>query len=156
MAIFIKFASIEGSSTDNNFKNQVEVSSLQWGAGVGLSSASGGDRSHTTPSVSEITVTKILDKSTEELFKSLLKAENIGKATISFVAASKGESVAYATIEIEDVIVSGYSMSSGGDRPSESLSLNFTKFDYMYTGRDAKQAGKPTHLIYSLVDNKVG
>jgi len=72
------------------------------------------------------------------------------------VAASKGESVAYATLEIEDVIVSGFSLSSGGDFPSESLSLNFTKFDWSFTGRDATQVGSATHLIYSLVENKVG
>ena len=47
-------------------------------------------------------------------------------------------------------------MSSGGDFPSESLSLNFTKFDWCFTGRDATNTGSPTHLIYSLAENKVG
>lgn len=156
MAIYLKIDSCKGSSTDANFKDQIELNSFQWGAGVGVSSARGGSRTTSEPSVSEITGTKTTDKSSELLFKALLKGEPVGKGTISFTAASKGESVAFATLEIEDIIISGFSMSSGGDFPSESLSLNFTKFDWSFTGRDATQTGSPTHLIYSLVENKVG
>ncbi len=156
MAIYLKIDSCKGSSTDANFKDQIELQSFQWGAGVGVSSARGGSRTTSEPSVSEITGTKTTDKSSELLFKALLKGEPVGKGLISFTAASKGESVAYATLEIEDIIISGFSMSTGGDFPSESLSLNFTKFDWSFTGRDATQTGSPTHLIYSLVENKVG
>ncbi len=156
MAIYLKNDICKGSSTDSKFPDQIECNSFQWGAGLGVSSARAGSRTTSEPSVSEITLTKTTDKSSELLFKNLLKGEPIGKATLSFTAASKGESVAYATLELEDVIVSGFSMSSGGDFPTESLSLNFTKFDWMFTGRDATQTGSPTHLIYSLVENKVG
>lgn len=155
MAIFIKFKDIKGSSTDAKFKDEVEAQSFQWGAGLAVSSAQGGDRTNGTASVSEIVITKQTDKSSEKLFKSLLKGEDVGQAVISFVASSKGESVAYATLTIEEVIISGFSMSSGGDHPTESVSLNFTKFDWSFTGRDAKQGGQPTHLIYSIVENKV-
>ncbi|MFC0206668.1 Hcp family type VI secretion system effector [Novosphingobium soli] len=157
MAIFLKIDSVKGSSTDSKFSEQIELQSFQWGAGLGVGSPRGGDRTTSEPSVSEITATKVLDKSSEGLFKALLKGDPIGKGTISFVAASKGESVAFATLELEDIIVSGYSMSSGGqDLPSESISLNFTKFDWSFTGRDKKQGGNPTHLIYDLTENKVG
>jgi type VI secretion system secreted protein Hcp len=156
VAIYLKIDSIKGSTTDTKFKEQIELGSFQWGAGIGVGSARGGDRTTSEPSVSEITATKQLDKASEGLFKALLKGEPVGKGTISFTAASKGESVAYAVLEIEEVIISGYSMSSGGDIPSESISLNFTKFDYSFTGRDEKHTGSPTHLIYSLAENKVG
>lgn len=156
MAIYLKIDSIKGSSTDTNFSEQIELGSFQWGAGLGVGSPRGGDRTTSEPSVSEITTTKTLDKASEGLFKALLKGDPVGKGTISFTAASKGESIAYATLELEDIIVSGYSMSSGGDFPSESISLNFTKFDWSFTGRDKTQGGSPTHLIYNLVENKVG
>ena len=156
MAIYIKFDKFKGSSTDDKFKEQVEVTSFSFGAGIGVGSPRGGDRTNSEPSVSEIVSTKQTDKSSEMLFKYLLLGENIGKALISFTAASKGESVAYATLELSDVIISGFSMSSGGDIPSESISLNFTKFDWSFTGRDATQAGSPTHLIYDLSANKIG
>lgn len=156
MAIYLKFDSIKGSTTDDKFPDQIELQSFQWGAGLGVGSPRGGDRTTSEPSVSEITATKTLDKASEGLFKALLTGDPVGKGVISFAAASKGESVAYATLEIEDVIISGFSLSSGGDFPSESFSLNFTKFDWSFTGRDAKHGGSPTHLIYDLATNKVG
>jgi type VI secretion system secreted protein Hcp len=156
VAIYLELDGIKGSSTDDKFKEMIELNSFQWGAGIGVSSPRGGDRTASEPSVSEITTTKVTDKSSELLFKQLLMGEVIKKGKISFTAASKGESVAYATLSLEEVIISGFSMSSGGDFPSESLSLNFTKFDWCFTGRDATNTGSPTHLIYSLAENKVG
>ncbi len=156
MAIFLKLDGIPGSSTDSKFPDQIEMESFQWGAGIGVGSARGGDRTTSEPSVSEITATKQLDKASEKLFKSLLNGDTITKGVISFVVASKGESVAYASLELSDVIISGYSQSSGGDFPSESFSLNFSKFDWMFMGRDGTQAGTATHLIYDLAANKVG
>lgn len=155
MAIYLKNDVFKGSSTTKNFENQIEITSFSWGAGVAVSNASGGDRTSSEPNVSEITITKQVDKSTENLMKSMLRGESAGKARISFVAASKGTSVAYITLDIEEVIVSSVSMSSGGDFPVESVSLNFTQFDWSFIGRDEQQVGKPTHLIYSIVDNKI-
>ena len=157
MAIYLKNDKLKGSSTDSNFKEQMELNSFQWGAGLGVSSARGGDRTVSEPSVSEITATKNTDKSSEKLFKALLKGDPIGKAEIAFTAAVKGESVSYLTIILEDVIVSVYSVSHGGgsEMPSESFSLNFTKFDWSFTGRDKEHTGSPTHLIYSIEENKV-
>jgi len=156
MAIYLKLDGCPGSSTTDGFKDQIELHSFQWGAGVGVGSARGGDRSTSEPSVSEITGTKNLDKSAEHLFKNLLMGNSIATGEINFTSASKGTSVAYATLKLEDVIVSGYSMTSGGDFPTESISLNFTKFDWAFSGRDDKQVGKATHLIYDLEANKVG
>ena len=156
MAIYLELDGIKGSTTDSKFKDQIELSSFQLGAGLGVGSPRGGDRSTSEPSVSEITGTKTLDKSSELLFKNLLKGDTIAKGKVSFTAATKGESVAYASLALENIIISGYSMSSGGDFPTESISLNFTKFDWSFTGRDTKQTGQATHLIYDLSENTVG
>lgn len=157
MSIYLKFGdTIKGSSTDKAFPDQIEISTVQWGAGVGVVNDRNADRTTSKASVSEITLSKNLDKSTEGLFKALLLGEPEAKVTLSFTAATKGESIAYLTLDLEQVIVSSYSMSSGGDFPVESLSLNFTKFDFCFTGREKDQSGSPTHLIYSLVEHTVG
>jgi type VI secretion system secreted protein Hcp len=156
MAIYLKLDPIKGSVTDSKFKDQIELGSFQWGAGIGVGSARGGDRTTSEPSVSEIVATKKLDKASEGLFKHLLMGETVAKGTISFTAAIKGESVAYAVLDLEDVIISGYSQTSGGDFPTESISLNFAKFVYSFSGRDDKQASSPVRLTYDLAENKVG
>lgn len=157
MAIFLKLGDIKGSSTDHKFKEQIELHSFQWGAGIPTSNSHGGDRTTGKASVAEISATKQTDKATEKLFKSLLTGQPVGKGVISFVSHSgQKESIAYATLTIEDVIVSGLSFSADSNNiPSEHLSLNFTKFDWSFTGRDSKQGGQPTHLIYDIVESRV-
>jgi type VI secretion system secreted protein Hcp len=152
--IYMKIDKVPGQSTDANFAGQITLDSFQWGAGRACTNAASGDRTPGVASISEVTATKQTDKATEKLFVSLLKGEPVGPATISFVASIKGESVCYAKLILEEVIVSGLSMSSGGDNPTESVSLHFTKFDWTYSTRDAKQAESKTHLSYDLVLNQ--
>ena len=159
MAIYVNLDNIGGSVTTAGFdqSKNFECSSFQWGAGLGVGSPRGGDRTTSEPSVSEISLTKTLDTASEKLFKSLLTGDAIAKGEINFTAATKGTAIAFATLKLEEVIVSGYSMTSGGDGlPSESISLNFKKFDWAFSGRDDAQVGKATHLIYDLSTAKVG
>src|SRR4030095_3819031 len=44
-----------------------------------------------------------------------------------FVNLNKDKAQTYLQFKLDNTLISSYSMSSGGDRPSESLSLNFTK-----------------------------
>ncbi|KQR84070.1 Hcp family type VI secretion system effector [Sphingomonas sp. Leaf343] len=155
MPIYLELDGIKGSTTNGKYKDIIEVASFQWGAGLGVGSARGGDRSTSTASVSEITISKTLDKSSELLFKALLKGDVIAKGKFSFVATSKGETTSYLDIAMEKIIISGFSVSSGGDWPSESLSLNIAKFDQAFSGRDTEHTLTPTHLIYDLATEEV-
>jgi type VI secretion system secreted protein Hcp len=58
---------------------------------------------------------------------------------------------------LERALVSGYSISSGGERPSVSVSINFAKFDSEYLDIDDKFASKSTgHVIYDIAEAKSG
>ncbi len=156
MTIYLKCDKAKGSSTTKGFENQIELQSLQFGAGVGIGSPRGGDRTTSEPSVSEISISKKVDKASEDLLKALLKGDPLGQVVISFTAASGGEAVAYLTLTLAEVLVSGLSVSSGGDFPNESVSLNFSKLEWSFTGRGDDQKGDPTRLSYDLKENVVG
>jgi len=69
---------------------------------------------------------------------------------------NNGKHVSYQKYVLENTLISGYSVSSGGDRPSESLSLNFTKVDSEYLNIDDKFATKTTgHVIYDIAASKL-
>jgi type VI secretion system secreted protein Hcp len=52
---------------------------------------------------------------------------------------------------LENAMIASYSASSGGDRPMESFSINFTKIEYKYTPFDDKhKAGTPVPVKYDL------
>jgi type VI secretion system secreted protein Hcp len=160
MAIYMKYTSpnIEGGVTTTGFTKQIELNSFQFGIGRGVGSPTGSssNREASTPSVSEITVTKVLDEASGNLIKEAYSGAGKATAVISFVRTDSNGGVCYLEYTLSNVMVSGYSISSGGDKPSESLSLNFTKIETKITPQnDDGTAGTPFPVTYDLSAQKV-
>jgi len=158
MAIFLKYGDIKGETTQQTHKEWIEINSFQFGVGRGISSGVGGGskREATAPSVSEITLSKTFDISSPLLFKEAIG----GKAVVAKIELTQtdnsGKHVSFQKYILTNTLISGYSVSSGGDRPSESLSLNFTKIDSEYLNIDDKFAAKTTgHVIYDIAESKL-
>lgn len=134
--ILLKFATaINGDSVVAGHEKWITIQSLQFGVGRAITSSGGGaDRETSNPSFSEVTLSKSTDIASADLFMQAVCGKSLGKAEIHFLqtgGADKKQQV-YLIIELSEAIVSSYSTSSGGDRPSESLSLNFTQISYQY------------------------
>jgi type VI secretion system secreted protein Hcp len=141
MSAYLKYGkTIKGESLAEGHKGSdgwIEINSVQWGLGRGISSPTGhsSKREASAPSVSEVVVTKLMD-STSPLFA---QEGAIGKgeeATIELTETGSDKLNVFLTLKLSNTMVSGYSLSSGGDRPSESISLNFTKIEMTYQGYD--------------------
>ena len=153
MAIFMKYGDMNGEVSAEGYKEWIELQSFQWGVGRGISSGVGGasKREASAPSVSEITVSKTLDAFSPLALKEAIGGEGVTVKIDITRTDGKGNHVAFQKYILEGTMLSGYSLSSGGDRPSESLSLNFTKFDNEYIKVDDKFAPTTTgHYIYDL------
>ena len=156
--ILLKFATaINGESTVAGHDKWITISSIQFGVGRGISSVGGGgDRETSNPSFSEVTLSKSMDVASTELFMQATCGKSLGKAEIHFIqtggADAKGQ--VYLKIELEEVLVSSYSASSGGERPSESFSLNFTKISYNYDKFDGDKIVKGTPKKWDLEKNE--
>jgi type VI secretion system secreted protein Hcp len=148
---------IKGDVTEEKHKGWIEVHSFQWGVGRGISSPTGAsaDRESSAPSVSEITVSKAQDVASSKLLNEALQGE--GQTVIlEFLKTDKGNLETYLTYTLTNCMISGYSVSSGGDRPSESLSLNFTKIEFKSVGMgEAGETGSPETVTYDLALGKV-
>ena len=136
MPIYIKYGDIKGDVTAEGHKGSdgwVEINSFSFGVGRGISSPVGGseDREATAPSVSEITMSKPMDVSSVSWLEAALWGEGVD-VQIDFCKTDKDKLEVYSTYILNQCMVSGYSLSSGGDRPTESLSLNFAKFTYTF------------------------
>src|SRR5215469_505769 len=84
-----------------NQSKPIEIESFQWGVGRGISSPTGGsaDRESSAPSVSEIVITKAVDKASPGFFRSL-SGRHFGNATL-FMRKAGGEQLEY---ELHDVM----------------------------------------------------
>ena len=134
--ILLKFSTqIKGTSTVSGHADWITIDSLQMGVGRAISVSGGGtDRDTSNPSFSEISLSKATDIASADLFMQAVCGKSLGKAEIHFIqtgGADKKEQV-FLTIELEGPIISSYSASSGGERPSETFSINFTKISYKY------------------------
>ena len=152
MAIYMKYGSIKGAVTTEGFKDWIELNSFQWGTGRGIASAahSSTSRERSEPSLSEITVTKLMDVSSPKLFTESVAGELNNKVTITFTTTTKNTVEPFLKYELENTGISGYSVSSGGDMPSESISLNYTKIKKTFIGMDPATKGSPETVGYDL------
>jgi len=155
MAIYVKYTNpnISGGVTTQGYAGQFEVHSFQFGIGRGVGSPIGGtsNREATTPSVSEIVMTKDLDEASGPLVKEAYSGAGKATAVISFVRTDGGGGVTYLEYTLTNVMLSGYSVSSGGDKPTESISLNFTKIETKITPqKDDGTPGTAYPVTYDL------
>jgi len=140
MPIYMNYNSlaVKGDVTATGWENWIELTSFQFGVGRGISSPTGGsaDRESSAPSISEITVVKDQDSSTGPLLTAALQGEGVD-VEINFVKTSQGQLTKYMAYKLTNTMISGWSTSSGSDRPTESVSLNFTRFEVDPTTIDA-------------------
>ncbi|MEO7851706.1 MAG: type VI secretion system tube protein Hcp [Rubrivivax sp.] len=149
----MKFGTEKGEVSAEGYKEWIELQSLQWGVGRGISAGVGGasKREASAPSVSEITVSKTMDAFSPLALKEALGGKGCEVKLDITRTDADGKHHAFQKYVLDNVLISGYSISSGGERPSESLSLNFTKVNSEYVKIDDKYAETTTgHVMYDL------
>ena len=153
--IYMKINGIDGDVTAVGHEKEIQLNSFQFGASNSGTSSSGGGGGAGKTSISDIVFTKIMDKSSPLLFKNTVTGAHIPKVDIYFVNNGKNTQT-YAHYVLEDVLISSYSVSSGGDIPSESLSLNFAKilFEFSPTKPDGT-LDTPISVTWDIQPNKV-
>lgn len=113
---------------------KIEVSSVQLGVGRGIGAPTGASfkREATVPDISEIIITRQMDKYSALFFQESVSGK--GRSMTIYLTHGSGKTAStYLTVKLENAFVSGYSVSSGGDRPTEAITLNFTKIEYKYS-----------------------
>ena len=142
MPIYIKYGDIKGDVTAEGHKGSdgwVEVNSFQFGIGRGIASPTGGssDRESSAPSVSEIVVTKPMDKSSFSWMEKSLWGEG-EDVQIDFCKTDKDKLEVYTTYKLKDAMVSRL---LGLQRRRPPLGVDLAQFhrDRVRVQRDEEQ-----------------
>lgn len=156
MAIYMKYGDIKGDVTHDKHKEWLQVDSFQFGVGRAIMTrvGSAANREASQASVSEVTVTKMMDASGPKFFLEACVGARGKDVKLDFVTTGDpGET--YLTLTLSDALVSGYSLSSGGDRPAESISINFTKVEVKHIGTKSDTGNAPPIVVgYDLATSK--
>lgn len=136
---YMKVKDIDGESTDEKHTKWIELHSYSFNCSqvVGSAASTAGGRSSERVDVSDVTVSKDLDKASPKLFAKCCSGEHIAEITIE-LCRSTGKKQKYMEYKLEDVLVTNYSPSGAGGVPSEGLSLNAGKITLTYTATNAE------------------
>jgi type VI secretion system secreted protein Hcp len=154
MAIYMKFGEIEGDVTTKGYEKWIQLDTLTFGVGRSIGSAMGKNKTREAdhPTVSEIIVTKLIDKASTKLLVESLAGKLDTKTKIDFTTTADGGIETFLKLELTDCGLSQFSMQSNGAEPQESLSLNFTKITYTHKALDSKVNGTPVRVGYDLAE----
>lgn len=160
MAIYMNFNAkkIKGNVTATGYEDWIEIDSFQMGCGRGISMDVGNmaNREATRPSLSEVTLSKMLDNASGSLFKESLTGVEGVTVLIHIVQTGAKQVEKFAAYELSDVLISSYSISGhGGGAPVESMSLSYSKIVADLQGADkANKNGQNMKVGYDLTTAK--
>ena len=131
--VFLELDSVQGQSTNHN--GAIDILSWSWGASnTSIGSQSSGAGAGKV-NIQDLSFTKRIDKSSPLLYSLYQSGKHTGNAVLD---VSNGDGT-YTELTLANVMVSRYGLSSsGGDRPTESITLNFSKIKFGYDVKVAK------------------
>jgi type VI secretion system secreted protein Hcp len=140
-----------GPSTSK--KDAIDILSFSWGASQ-TSTYQAGSSGHEARSgranLSEVTVMKVLDKTSPELFDHCVTGNVLPKVTLFYDKATGSQQEDYFSLELTDAIITNIQLSGSNEHPVESLSFAYQKIKMGYNpeGDD----GSLTGFVYKGFD----
>jgi len=131
---FLKVDGVEGESTDDKHKGEIEVVSYSLGATNAGSFQSGGGGGSGKVAMSDFHIVKKVDKSSAKLFTSCCTGEHLKTATLVCRKAGKDQQE-FLTIVLSPILISSFQNGGSADSdviPMEQISMNYGKIEFKY------------------------
>ncbi len=145
--IFLKLDGIQGESKDKAHTNEIQIETASWDASNPTSFGYGDGGGVGKTQLSDITLTKKVDESSQKLLKACWTGDHIKSGVLTFRKAGK-EQQEFLKVTLKEVMVSSVSFhdEAGGDLPQEIVRLAFSKFEIEYRAQKPDgglKAGSP-------------
>lgn len=135
--IIVDLPGIDGECLLAGYEKKIECLSFSHAIAMQLTSdPSNRERTSGKPNVQDMTISKYMDQASPVLNQTCCEGKKIGDATITIGRNENGNVMTLMTYKLRDAMISSVSAaSSGGDKPSETLTLNFTAIQWDYTSQ---------------------
>ena len=145
--IFLKLSnSIKGESQDTTHKDNIDVLAWSWGLTQSGTTHVGSGGGGGKVNVQDITLTKYVDLASNDLIKRCTNGEHIEDGELIVRKSGGAAPVEYFRIKMKNIMVTSYNTGGskdGLDRIQETLTLNFRKFEVLYTLQEESGAAGP-------------
>ena len=144
--IIMDMPGVEGECQLKDFVGKIECLSYSHAVAMQMTSdVSNKERTSGKPNVQDFTISKYMDKSSPVLNQSCCEGKKIGDCIVTVGRNESGLVMPLIVYKLKDVLVSSVSAaSSGGDKPSETVTLNFTAIQWDYTAQKADSSKEGT------------
>jgi len=154
---FLKIAGVDGESTDDKHKGEIELESFSWGATQSGTAGHGAGGGAGKVQPQDFHFVKKLDKASSRLFIACATGEHFKSAILTARKAGGGQQE-YMKVTMEECLVSSYQVggSANGDIvPTDQVSLNFAKMEMSYKEQKADGSlGGEAKQKYDFAANK--
>jgi len=156
--IFLKLSNnIKGESEDATYKDNIDVLAWSWGMTQSGTTHVGRGGGGGKVNIRDITLTKYVDLASNDLIKRCTSGEHIEKGELIVRKSGGAQPVEYFIIKMENLMITSYDTGGskdGLDRIQETLTLNFRKFEVVYTlQEDSGAAGPQTQAGWDIAEN---
>jgi type VI secretion system secreted protein Hcp len=140
---FLKLGDLKGESVVKGFEDQIQVLAWSWGMAQTGTTHQGPGGGAGKVVVNDLNFTYYVDSSTPAIINACCTGKHFPEATLVMRKAG-GDPLPYLTIKLNDIIVTSVQTgsSSGEDRQTLNVSLNFAAFEVSYQAQDNKGAKK--------------
>ncbi|HEY3348692.1 MAG TPA: type VI secretion system tube protein Hcp [Thermoanaerobaculia bacterium] len=129
---YLKIDGVPGESKDAAHRDWIEVDSYQFEAVRHAAGAAGSARAGKV-SFSDLTFTKLQDKSSPKLFQAAATGKHFPTVVLHVRKSSPDKTgQPFLVVTMHEVLVSSARASGGGGLPTETVTLNFGKVEYQY------------------------
>ena len=153
---FLKIDGIDGESTDDSHKGEIDLLSWSWGATQTGTFSRGGGGGAGKVDMQDFHFVMTANKASPLLMKACATGQHIKSATLTCRKAG-GEQVEYMIVKMSDLLVSSYQTSgaSGDGTPTDSTTVNFGKIEFEYKPQKADGSlDSPVKAGYDVKINK--
>ena len=144
---YLKIDGVQGEATDQDFKDQINILSFSWG---GSQVSSAGTRTAGSGAgkveLADFSITKHYDKSSPQLFKSLVSGTHSATAVLSAVKAGAG-SKPFLKLSFEELFVTSLHVSAADELPTESVSFSYKQIKIEYSTQNAQGILTPVGAV---------
>ena len=154
---FLLLDGIKGESNDAKHKGEIDVKSFSWGVAQAGAGHTGMGSGASKADFQDLTIVKSVDKSTPLLKLAVASGKHITKGKLTVRKAGENP-LEYLTIDLENILVSGYTLSGvagGSELPDEQVTLNFAKMKTEYwTQTDKGAKGENANFSWDVSANQ--
>jgi len=148
---------IDGTSTLDQYEKQIELLSFSQGVAMQITGdISNSERTSGKPNHQDFTITKYLDQASPKLNEACCKGDNFTSVEVVVARNDKGAVLPLIKYTLKNVVLSSVSIGGGGgDKPVETVTLNYNHITWDFTTQKAEGA-KEGHVDtkWDLAKNK--